>query len=247
MAIVIFGKFHTPNGGSLTRKYFPTFNLMLIFGLMALMLLPLCGEDRSAFAQGKGTGETLKLPPPRYDSEVSIEKALAERRSIRSYKEEPLTLNELSQILWAAQGITEPKKGLRTAPSARALFLVEVYVLPGNVTNLPMGIYKYQPQGHELVKIADGDKKAELFKAVGQAPIKNAPAVLVFSGLSEKTQRPTWMYLEAGHAAQNVYLQAVSLKLGAVVMGGFKDEDVRKVLNLSEKEQPLYIMPIGKK
>jgi SagB-type dehydrogenase family enzyme len=110
-----------------------------------------------------------------------------------------------------------------------------------------MGTYQYKPQSHELIKVADGDKKAELFKAVGQAPIKSAPAVLVFSGLSEKTQRPTWMYLEAGHAAQNVYLQAVSLKMGGVVMGGFKDDDVRKVLNLSEKEQPLYIMPIGKK
>ena len=158
-----------------------------------------------------------------------------------------MTLHELSQILWAAQGITEPKKGLRTAPSARALFLVEVYVLPGNVTNLSMGAYQYQPQGHQLVKIADGDKKAELFKAVAQAPIKNAPVALVITGLSEKAQNLTWMYLEAGHAAENVYLQAVSLKLGTVAMGGFKDEDVRKVLNLSEKEQPLYIMPIGKK
>jgi SagB-type dehydrogenase family enzyme len=229
------------------KRYFSIPQLMLIFGLAILMLLPLCPKGQSLLAQENSKGEAVKLPPPRYDSEVSIEKALLERRSIRSFKEEPLTLNELSQILWAAQGITEPKKGLRTAPSARALFLIEVYVLPGNVTNLPMGTYKYQPQGHELIKIADGDKKAELFKAVGHAPIKNAPAVLVFSGLSEKTQRPTWMYLEAGHAAQNVYLQAVSLKLGAVVMGGFKDEDVRKVLNLSEKEQPLYIMPIGKK
>ena len=230
------------------KRYFPIFNLMLVLGLAILMLLPLCLMNPSALAQGKGSGETFKLPPPRYESEVSIEKALLERRSIRSYKEEPLTLNELSQILWAAQGITEPKKGLRTAPSPRApSLLIEVYVLPGNVTNLPMGIYKYQPQGHDLIKIADGDKKAELFKAVGQASIKNAPAVLVFSGLSEKTQRPAWMYLEAGHAAQNVYLQAVSLKMGGVVIGGFKDEDVRKVLNLSEKEQPLYIMPIGKK
>lgn len=229
------------------KRYFPVFNLMLIFGLMVLMLLPLCAKGQSSFAQGKGSGETFKLPPPRYESEVSIEKALLERRSIRSYKEEPLNLHDLSQILWAAQGITEPKKGLRTAPSARAQFLIEVYVLPGNVTNLPMGAYQYQPQGHDLIKMADGDKKAELFKAVGQASIKNAPAVLVFSGLSEKTQRPAWMYLEAGHAAQNVYLQAVSLKMGGVVIGGFKDEDVRKVLNLSEKEQPLYIMPIGKK
>ena len=229
------------------KRYFSISNLMLIFGLAILMLLPLCLMDQSILAQEKRTGETVKLPSPRQDSEVSIEKALLERRSIRSYKEEPLTLNELSQILCAAQGITEPKKGLRTAPSARALFLVEVYVLPGNVTNLSTGAYKYQPQGHDLIKIADGDKKAELFKAVGQAPIKSAPVVLVFSGLSEKTQRPAWMYLEAGHAAQNVYLQAVSLKMGGVVMGGFKDVNVRKVLNLSEKEQPLYIMPIGKK
>lgn len=229
------------------KRYFPILNLMLIFELMVLMLLPLCLKDQSSLAQEKRRGETIQLPSPAYDSAVSIERALAERRSIRSYKDEPLTLNELSQILWAAQGITEPQKGLRTAPSARALYLLQVYVLPGNVTNLPMGTYRYQPQGHELSKIAEGDKKADLFKAIGQAPIKNAPAVLVFSGLSEKTQRPTWMYLEAGHAAQNVYLQAVSLRLGAVVMGGFKDEDVRKVLNLSEKEQPLYIMPIGKK
>ena len=229
------------------KRYFPIFNLMLVFGLAILMLLSLCLMDPSALAQEKSSGEAFKLPPPRYESEVSIEKALLERRSIRSYKEEPLTLNDLSQILWAAQGITEPKKGLRTAPSPRAQFLIEVYVLPGNVTNLPPGAYKYQTQGHELVKIADGDKKAELFKAVGQASIKNAPAVLVFSGLSEKTQRPAWMYLEAGHAAQNVYLQAVSLKMGGVVIGGFKDEDVRKVLSLLEKEQPLYIMPIGKK
>ncbi len=229
------------------KKYFSIFNLTLILGLAILMLIPLCLKDPSILAQEKSRGETVKLPSPTYDGAVSIERTLAERRSIRSYKEEPLTLNELSQILWAAQGITEPKKGLRTAPSPRALYLLELYVLPGNVSNLPMGIYKYQPQGHELVKIADGDKKAELFKAVGQAPIKNAPVALVISGLSEKTQSPTWMYLEAGHAAQNVYLQTVSLKLGTVAMGGFKEEEVRKVLNLSEKEQPLYIMPIGKK
>jgi SagB-type dehydrogenase family enzyme len=229
------------------KRYFPTFTLVLILGLAILALAPLCGEGQWAIAQERGSGESIKLPPPRYESEVSVEKALLERRSIRSFKEEPLTLNNLSQILWAAQGITEPKRGLRTAPSPRALYLLEIYVLPGNVTNLPMGMYKYQPQGHELAKIADEDKKAELFKAVGQASIKNAPAVLVFSGLSEKTQKPGWMYIEAGHAAQNVYLQAVSLKMGGVVIGGFKDEDVRKVLNLSEKEQPLYIMPIGKK
>ena len=229
------------------KRYFPIFNLMLVFGLAILALAPLYGEGQWAIAQGKRSGEAFKLPPPRYESEVSIEKALLERRSIRSYKEEPLTLNDLSQVLWAAQGITEPKKGLRAAPSPRAVYLLEIYVLPGNVTNLPMGTYRYEPQGHELVKTADGNKKAELFQAAGQAPIKNAPLALVITGLSEKTQNPAWMYLEAGHVAENVYLQSVSLKLGTVAMAGFKEDEVRKVLNLPEKERVIYIMPIGKK
>jgi SagB-type dehydrogenase family enzyme len=229
------------------KRYLPIFNLMLIVGLAILMLLPLFLMDQSILAQEKSRGETVKLPSPRNDSDVSIEKALLQRRSIRSYKEEPLSLNDLSQILWAAQGITEPKRGFRTAPSPRAVYLLEIYVLLGNVTNLPMGMYKYQPQGHELVKIADGDKKAELFKAAGQAPIKNAPVALVIAGLSEKTQNPAWIYLEAGHAAENIYLQSVSLKLGTVAMAGFKEDEVRKALNLPEKERVLYIMPIGKK
>jgi SagB-type dehydrogenase family enzyme len=228
------------------KRYFPVLNPMLMFGLL-ILALPLCLQGASVLAQEKSKGDTVKLPSPVYDSTVSIEKALADRRSIRSYREEPLTLNELSQILWAAQGITEPTKGLRTAPSPRAAYLLQVYVLPGNVTNLSMGIYQYRPQGHELIKMADGDKKAELFKAAGQAPIKNAPVALVITGLSEKTQNPAWIYLEAGHAAENVYLQAVSLKLGTVAMAGFKEDEVRKALNLPEKERVLYIMPVGKK
>ena len=138
------------------KRYFPTLNLMLMFGLLVLVL-PICLKGPSVLAQEKSRGETVKLPSPVYESTVSIEKALAERRSIRSYKEETLTLKELSQILWAAQGITEPTKGLRTAPSPKAVYLLLVYVLPGNVTNLSMGIYQYRPQGHELIKIADGD------------------------------------------------------------------------------------------
>lgn len=189
----------------------------------------------------------INLPQPAVDGPVSIEKALLERRSVRSYKDEPLTMADISQILWAAQGITEPKRGLRTAPSAKALYLLSTYLLVGNVTGLSVGMYKYQPQGHGIVKVSDEDKRADLYKAVGQAPIKNAPATLVFSGMSDQSPNPRWMYMEGGHAAQNVFLQAQSLKLGTVTIGGFKDEDVRKVLNLSEKEQPIYIMPLGRK
>jgi len=226
----------------------PVLAMVFVVGLLIAMLFKFCEKSQLAIAEEKGSKmENIKLPAPKYDGAVSVEKALLERRSIRKYRDEPLTLTEVSQILWSAQGITEPKSGKRTAPSAMALYLLEVYLISGNVTGLHMGIYKYQPQGHELVKIAEGDFKSKLFQGVGQAPIKNAPAVLVFSGMSERSTNPNWMYLEAGHAAQNVYLQAVSLKLGTVVMAGFKDEEVRKALNMSPKEQPIYIMPIGKK
>ena len=111
----------------------------------------------------------------KYSSDTSVEKALLERRSVRSYKAEPLTIPEIAQILWAAQGITEPKKGMRTAPSARGMYLIEVYLVAGNVTNLPAGMYKYVPQGHELMKIAEGNVRDDLFKAAGQAQIKKRP------------------------------------------------------------------------
>jgi len=226
----------------------PVLAMVFAGGLFITMFFRFYDQRLQAMAEEKGSKmENIKLPAPKYDGSVSIEKALLERRSIRTYKDEPLTLADVSQILWAAQGITDPKTGHRTAPSAMALYLLEVYLIPGNVTGLPMGLYQYQPQGHELVKIAEGDIKTKLFQGVGQAPIKNAPAVLVITGISERSKNSNWMYLEAGHAAQNVYLQAVSLELGTVVMAGFKDEDVRKALNLSSQEQPIYIMPIGKK
>jgi hypothetical protein len=105
----------------------------------------------------------IDLPSPVIDGSMSIEKALSERRTVRSYSDKPLSLEDISQILWAAQGITEPKRGLRTAPSAQASYLMKVYVLTGKVADLTMGMYQYQPQGHKLVKIADGDIKTDLY------------------------------------------------------------------------------------
>jgi SagB-type dehydrogenase family enzyme len=176
-----------------------------------------------------------------------VEKAIAERRSVRSYKNEPLQLREIGQVVWAAQGITEPSRGLRSAPSPRAAYLLKVYVAAGNVTDLPQGLYRYEPKGHELVRVAEGDKKAVLFDAAGQGPIKNAPAVLLITGETAKSGNPGWAYLEAGHAAENVYLECVSLKLGTVTMAGFKPDQVKKALSLPVKEELIYIMPLGKK
>ncbi|MHC1635207.1 MAG: SagB/ThcOx family dehydrogenase [Candidatus Methanospirareceae archaeon] len=195
----------------------------------------------------------IKLPEPRYDSETSIEEALLKRRSIRAYKEEPLTLAELSQLLWAAQGITD-ERGFRTAPSAGALYPLEVYVVVGEVENLPKGVYKYKPHEHELIMVAEGDRRVELCDAaLSQSPVKDAPVVIVFGAVYERTTRKygergiRYVHMEVGHAAQNVYLQAVSLGLGTVVIGAFYDEEVKHVVNMTEEEQPLYIMPVGRK
>jgi len=191
--------------------------------------------------------EPVALPQPRFVSDTSVEAALLSRRSIRSYRKEPLTLAEVSQILWAAQGVTEPKKGLRSAPSARALFLLHVYFFAGEVTGLPKGMYKYNPGEHTLIVVRDGDQKTDLYQAVNQGPVKDAPAALVITGLSDKSSNSAWMYLEAGHAAQNVYLQAVPLNIGTVVMAGFSPEKLKKALGFPENEQPIYVMPLGKR
>lgn len=197
--------------------------------------------------------EMIKLPEPRYVSNTSIEKALSERRSIRDYKDEPLKLKELSQLLWAAQGITD-KRGLRTAPSAGALYPLELYVAVGNVINLPQGIYKYKPDEHGLVRIEEGDKRIELSNAaLGQDWVRNGAAAIVFSAVYERTTAKygkkgiRYVDIEVGHAAQNVYLQAVSLNLGTVVVGAFYDDEVKKIMNMRDNEQPLCIMPIGKR
>ncbi|NWF52940.1 MAG: SagB/ThcOx family dehydrogenase [Nitrospirae bacterium] len=194
----------------------------------------------------------IKLPEPKYDSKISIEESILKRRSIRNYKDQPLTLAEVSQLLWAAQGITGPT-GLRTAPSAGALYPLEIYIVAGDVQDLEDGIYKYIPQRHELICIGKGDRRSELSAAALRQPwVKNGSAVLVFSAVFERTTKKygergiRYVYIEAGSAVQNVYLQAVSLNLGAVAVGAFDDEEVKRILNMRTEEHPVCIMPVGK-
>jgi len=220
----------------------------LLLMMVCVSLVFIISGGKEAIAQDKAAKtEAIKLPAPRYTSDTPVEKALLERRTVRTYKAEPLTVSEVSQILWAAQGITDSKRGLRTAPSPRAMYLVEVYLIAGDVTDLPAGMYKYRPQGHELLKVVYGDVKDGLYKAAGQAPINKAPAALLIAGKSEGSGNPQWAYLEAGHVAENVFLQAVSLGLGTISMAGFKADEVKKALNLPANEQPIYIMPLGRK
>lgn len=200
-----------------------------------------------------GEDASIILPQPNADSEVSIEKALLGRRSVREYKDEPLTLKEVSQVLWAAQGITAPQWGGRTAPSAGALYPLEVYLMVRKLEGVKPGVYRYLPKEHKLNGVLEGDVSADLAQAaLGQTFIGTAPVSLVFTGVFERTTKKygergiLYVYMEAGHAAQNVYLQVQSLGLGTVTVGAFHDEEIQKTLNLSEKETPLYIMPVGR-
>ena len=195
----------------------------------------------------------IELPEPQYDSDVSLEQTLLQRRSIRSYTGEPLTLQEVSQLLWAAQGVTSPR-GFRTAPSAGALYPLQVYLLAGDVQDLTEGVYHYRPDQHQLVKVIDGDKRTELCDAaLMQSCVKDGAVVLVFTGVYERTiskygdRGIRYVHIEVGHAAENLYLQATAMGLGMVTVGAFHDEQVAKLLNLSPDEHALYIIPVGRK
>ena len=193
----------------------------------------------------------IELPQPRLTGSISLEEVLKSRRSVRSFKSEPLTLGELSQLLWAAQGVTGVR--YRTAPSAGALYPLEVYVAVGNVEGLDAGVYRYSPARHTLSEVRTGNVLRSLSRAAYWQKHAGAGAVaIVFSAVYERTaqkygKRGTrFADMEAGHAAQNVYLQAEALGLGTVVVGAFMEGWLKTVLRMRDDEQPLSIMPIGK-
>jgi len=195
----------------------------------------------------------IQLPSPSYKSNTSIEEALLTRRSIRDYQKEQLSLSEVSQILWSAQGITDTGEGLRTAPSAGALYPLEVYLVAANVKDLNPGIYKYSPQNHSLQKISEGDKLVEISDAsLKQESITSASAIVVITAIYERTsvkygkRTDRYVNMEVGHVGQNIYLQAVSLGLGTVMIGAFEDDALKKALNLPDNEHPLALYPLGK-
>jgi SagB-type dehydrogenase family enzyme len=192
------------------------------------------------------------LPAAALKGRVSVEAALQSRRSVRQYADRPLALGELGQLLWSAQGVSSAA-GLRTAPSAGALYSLEVYVAAGAVENLAPGVYHYQPRGHTLAAGTPGDVRTELAAAaLGQPWVARAPATLLLAAVFDRTRRrygdrgTMYVQMEAGHAAQNVLLQAVALGLAGVPVGAFDDRRVARVMSLLAGEQPLYLLPVGR-
>ena len=206
---------------------------------------------RTQKGQATSASKRIKLPKPVYESDTTVEQALLNRKSVRAYRDDPLTVVEIAQLLWAAQGITRPG-GYRTAPSAGALYPLEVYLLAGDVKDIPDGLYKYKPETHELEQVLEGDKRLQLSQAsLSQEAIQDAPAVIVICGIYERTTGKyrergiRYVHMEVGSVAQNIYLQAESLNIGTVFIGAFYDEEVKKVLEFRKNEEPLCIMPVG--
>jgi len=221
----------------------------MVIALACLMAVPLTAcHAKSPTPEA----EAIPLATPARTGSMSVEEALANRRSRRDYTQDPITSEALMQLLWAAQGITDAASGFRTAPSAGATFPLIVYVAVGRVEGLEAGVYRYRPQPHDLERVGDEDMRPALARAaIGQLWVGNGAAVLVFAAdYTRTTQRYgergiRYVHMEVGHAAQNVYLQAEALGLGTVTVGAFDDDAVKRVMGLPEAEMPLYLMPVG--
>ena len=199
-------------------------------------------------------GPVVKLPRPELEGKVSLEEAIARRRSVRRYRAEPLTLSQLSQVLWSAQGITAGGE-LRAAPSAGATYPLELFAFVGKqaIDGLEAGIYHYEVDSHSLVCSQRGDLRLELAKAaLDQGFIVSAPVDIVICAIYTRTsytygrRGERYVHMEVGHVGENIHLQAIALGLATVEVGAFDDEEVRKVLDVEERIKPLYIMPLGR-
>lgn len=195
----------------------------------------------------------LPLPAPKMKGSKSVEEALRQRRSVRRYQAQPLTLDQLSQLLWAAQGLTTDR--FRTAPSAGATYPLELLVVVGNegVATVDSGIYQYRVPEHALCLKRPGDWREELCRAAGnQRFVLAAPLTVAIAALFSRTsdgygrRGEQYVHFEVGHAAQSLHLQAVALGLGSVPVGAFDDGAVARVLALEAATKPLYLIPVGK-
>jgi SagB-type dehydrogenase family enzyme len=187
-----------------------------------------------------------KLPPPSQEGRVALERAISSRRSVREYTDQPLTDEELSRLLWSLQGITA-RDGSRAAPSAGALYPLEIYIIMGD------GLYHYEPRRHELRCLSDQDLRRPVCVAsLRQESVLQAAAVFVIAAVFQRIERtygkergPQYVYMEVGHAAQNLMLQATALGLGSVPIGAFEDEKIARILGLPADHEPLYLVPVG--
>lgn len=231
---------------------------LVVAAVQLVLLHPAIGRIRGLRPGAEGrwqTTESHSLPTPDRDGDVSVERAIVNRRSRRSYGDQALERRELGQLLWAAQGVTERSSGFRAAPSAGALYPLELYVVVGvaGVEGLDRGVYRYRPNGHDLVPGTSEDVQSQLqVAALDQDPVGEAAVDVVVCAVDERTTRKyddrgrrRYVPMEAGHAGENLYLQVESLGLATVAIAAFRDEAVLDVLGAPTDRRPLYIFPVG--
>ena len=207
-----------------------------------------CYIRHKGIAMAKSKDTEIQLPAPIQEGKMSLEQTILERRSQRNFIQRDLDWTQIGQLLWAAQGITAKKLGFsfRAAPSAGALYPMEIYLVSRD------GLFHYLPSGHKLEVLGHSDLRDSLAgAALGQSSIAQAPVNIVICAVHQRVtgkygQRGIrYVHIEVGHIAQNIHLEAVALGLGSVPIGAFNDEEVKDVLSLPPKHEPLYIIPVG--
>ena len=225
--------------------------LLVVYMVSTTSLKPVQRENQSRIVLG-----TFDLPPATVTSNMSVDQAIRSRRSVRTYSTTSLTLQDVSQLLWASQGITDTDRNYRTAPSAGHVFPMEMYMVTGNnsVQGLGAGIYHYNPFNHTLEKIAEGDMRYNLSQAAHQQKwVETAPISLIITGNYQKMKEKypderistRFVDIEAGHIGENIYLEAVAHGMGTVAIGSFYDDQMINLLKLPSTETPIYIYPVG--
>ncbi len=206
--------------------------------------VPVMGADSPGKPE-KGDGGVIQLPAPNLKGRMSLEEAMVMRTSVRDFRHRALSKEEIAQLLWAAAGQTRSWGG-RTVPSAGALYPLEIDVVT------PDGLFRYRPGRHQLETRGSGNRISQLASAAyRQNCVANAPSVFVISAVYDRTTRrygnrgERYVHMEAGHAAQNIHLEAVALGLGSVAVGAFNDGEVHRILGLGKGETPLYLIPVG--
>ncbi len=215
-----------------------------------LLMAPACGAILAAAAAVllfAANHDNPRLPGPVTEGSRSLEEALSARRSVRSFTDEALSEAEIAQLCWAAQGVTETRRGFRTAPSAGATYPLELYVATAE------GVSRYVPDEHRLVEHLSGDLRPRLREAcLGQRWVEEAAAVFIIAADVQRTARrygqraERYVYIEVGHAAQNLLLQAVALDLGGVPVGAFDEDRMARIMQLPAGQRTIYLLPLGR-
>jgi SagB-type dehydrogenase family enzyme len=237
----------------MNKEYYIVLVLVLVI-IAALAVVQLASVEETVIAAtcSNDSGQSrIALPEPAFKGKI-LEDAISERRSGRNFSSEKISLSELSMLLWAGSGITS-EQGLRSAPSAGALYPIDIYVVPNRVGGASCGVYRYLPKNHELVLVKEGKFAGRFYNiSYGQSHVGNAALLMVLVSTPARTTSKygeigaEYVLIEVGHIAQNILLEANSIGVESVPVGGFDREQTDTILGLDSEKEAIYIIAAGK-